>query len=87
MSDALHLVKVHAFQPEQPDGFVVVSWWQDPSSVVPPYAGKWSYEWFKTLSEANDYYNEQEAGEMRGFRPYHILPTKSGVPLGAKKVL
>ena len=71
---------------EQADGFMVVSWWQDPASVVPPYAGKWSYEWFKTLSEANDYYNEQEAGEMHGFRPYHILPCRQGVPLGSKTV-
>ena len=64
------------------DGYVCVSWWQDPHYVVPPYKGSYTYEHYDTLNDAVDAYADFERGEHRNFSPVGIFPARNGMPFG-----
>jgi hypothetical protein len=65
---------------EQATGFLVVSWWRDKTSVIPPYKGGFDYAHFKTLREAEDAYNDYENNEYVRAEPVALMACKQGVP-------
>ena len=66
------------------DGYVVVSLYRDPKSVVYPYRRSYAYDDYKTLKDAVDYYADLERGEHRCFAPVGIFPVRNGMPCGDK---
>lgn len=63
-------------------GFVVVSLWHDPASVVPPYKTTPTYDHYKTLGDAIDAFTNYENGEHRAFSAVGIFAVRHGMPLG-----
>ncbi len=72
---------------ETGDGWIVVSKHLRSRSVVPPYAYDYSYNHYDELKDAEEHFNEIEAGEYRGWQAVTIVPCRQGVPLGSKAVL
>ncbi len=70
----------------QADGFVVVSWWRDKSSPVPPYKGTYSYEHFDTLNEAYACHRDYENGEFANASAMGVFAALGGMPVGGRIV-
>lgn len=83
MSDTAEL----AVTTETADGFMVISKMLRTGSVKPPYSYQYDADCYLSLEEAEEYFTAMERGEYRGWHPVAIIPTKAGIPLGAKKVL
>jgi hypothetical protein len=68
----------------QADGFVVVSFWRNANSSVPPYSGEYQYEWFATSDEAYQAHREYEEGEFKRASARGIFAAKDGMPVGGR---
>ncbi len=66
----------------QPDGFVVVSWWQHKSGDG--RGGNYEYEPRPTLNDALDTYREYEDGEYDRARAIGIFAVRNGLPIGGR---
>lgn len=64
----------------QPEGFVVVSWWQDRSGDGTK--GAYEYEHRRSLNEALESFREYEDGEFERARPVGIFAARNGLPVG-----
>ena len=63
----------------QPEGFVVVSWWQDRSGDGTK--GAYEYEHRSSLNEALESYREYEDGEFERARAVGIFAARNGLPV------
>lgn len=71
-------------QMTQANGFVVVSWWRNADSAVPPYRGEFQYEHVDTLEQAERLHNEYEAGEFKRASARGIFAARDGMPVGGR---